>query len=120
MSTTSSVVQRNTSTETDSLKVWAWSLVACSVALMVTLAAYFPTALSMVDTWWRSETFAHGFLILPISGYLLWRQRGTLASLSPRPCWWGLVVVAAAGFGWLLAKYVDVLVVQRAGAARSV
>ena len=54
----------------------------------------------MVGIWWRSETFAHGFLVLPISLWLVWRQRGELAVALRRDC---AGLGAAAGAGGRLA-----------------
>ncbi len=67
----------------------------------------------MAATWHRSETFAHGFLILPTSFYLIWSRRRRIAPMIPAPNLWGLLVLTLLGFGWLLAKIIDVLVVQQ-------
>lgn len=57
----------------------------------------------MIAIWDRSETFAHGYLIVPLTLYLLWRDRDALAALAPRPFLPALLGVAAAGIVWLLA-----------------
>ena len=44
-------------------------------ALFWLLAWYGNTVHSMVAIWERSETFAHGFAIVPISAWLIWRRR---------------------------------------------
>lgn len=58
----------------------------------------------MVATWVRSNTFAHGFFIAPLSLWLIWRARAELARFPPRPSWWALAPMAVAGFGWLLGE----------------
>ena len=58
----------------------------------------------MVAIWVRSETFAHGFVVAPISLWLIWRMRDRLRPLEPRPSWLALPLIAAAGFGWLLGE----------------
>ena len=68
------------------------------------VAAYFDTAAGMVAIWARSETFAHGFVVAPISLWLIWRIRDRLRLLEPRPSWLALPLIAAAGFGWLLGQ----------------
>ena len=52
-------------------------------AVLVTLACaiwvfawYWETTFSIVAIWERSETFAHGFVVVPIFAYLVWRDRG--------------------------------------------
>ena len=67
----------------------------------------------MVYIWSRSETFAHGYLILPISLWLIWTRRDLLVSVNPRPAWWVGLLLLPIGFGWLLAWLVDVAVVQQ-------
>ncbi len=84
-----------------------------SVALLVVLilacvlALYWRTTLSMVAIWTRSETFAHGFVIIPIFCYLLWRKRDALNGLVPTPCWGALIGIVAAGFAWLVGELVN-------------
>ena len=43
------------------------------------------TAAAMVEIWIRSDTFAHAFVVPPIVGWLVWRQRHELAGIEPRP-----------------------------------
>lgn len=87
------------------------ALTVCMVLAIV--AVFWRTGMSMAAIWWRSETYAHGFIIAPISIYLLWRKRDALAEAIPRPDWRGLVVLAILGLGWLIANIADVLVVQQ-------
>ncbi|MDR3369910.1 exosortase A [Rhodoferax sp.] len=77
-------------------------LVAC------TLALYRDTASAIVSIWWRSETFTHGFLVVPIVLWMVWRQRSRLSHLQPQPNVWGLVALVLLGFGWLLGDLVAV------------
>lgn len=88
-------------------------LLALGIGVTALFAFYWRTFYAMVEIWERSETFAHGFLIFPISAYLIWRRRRELARLTPRPDWRGLPVLAVIGFGWLLANVVDVRVIQQ-------
>jgi len=67
----------------------------------------------MVVIWSRSETFAHGFLILPISLWLIWNMRDRIARENPRPVWWVALLLLPLGLGWLLAWLVDVAVLQQ-------
>ncbi|WP_022948482.1 exosortase A [Methylohalobius crimeensis] len=92
---------------------WRIPLLALGIGVTVLFAFYWRTFYAMVEIWERSETFAHGFLIFPISAYLIWRRRRELGGLTPRPDWRGLPVLAVLGFGWLLANVVDVRVVQQ-------
>ncbi|MDP3419519.1 MAG: exosortase A [Thiobacillus sp.] len=81
--------------------------------LLALFALFWPTFFSMVEIWERSETFTHGYLIFPISAWLIWRQRHELARIAPRPDLAGLILLAAAGAGWLLADAGSVNVVAQ-------
>ncbi|MHB8493954.1 MAG: exosortase A [Casimicrobiaceae bacterium] len=83
---------------------WRVALPALVAVLALIVAAYFDTAAGMVTIWARSETFAHGFVVAPISLWLIWRIRDRLRLLEPRPSWLVLPLIAAAGFGWLLGN----------------
>ncbi len=92
---------------------WRGALAALAVALTALFVLYWQTFRSMAAIWERSETFTHGYLIFPISLWLIWRRRARLVRLRPRPDWRALPVLALLGFGWLLANVVDVQVVQQ-------
>jgi len=76
-------------------------------------AVFWPTFYSMAQVWERSETFAHGYLIVPISAWLIWRMRDELALIQPRPDLRGLILLVVAGAGWLLADAGSVNVVAQ-------
>lgn len=87
--------------------------VALGLALLVIFAVYAETARSIVAIWNSSETFAHGYVILPISLWLIWRRRQELARIPARPFWPALLLLALCGFGWLLADLGGVQVVRQ-------
>ena len=84
-----------------------------AIFFLLALALYAGTAWSMVAIWMRSDTFAHGFLILPIALWLVWEQRVPLASAAYRATPLPLLLVIPLGFLWLLASLVDVQVVKQ-------
>jgi len=87
---------------------------ALTLGILLILAGIFwPTLFSMIEVWDRSETFTHGYLIFPISAWLIWRKRDELARIQPRPDLRGLILLAAAGAGWLLADAGSVNVVAQ-------
>ncbi|MFZ4875796.1 exosortase A [Janthinobacterium sp. Mn2066] len=82
-------------------------------ALLAIVLLYQSTFWSMLELWSRSQTFAHGFLIVPISLWLAWRQRTLLAALPPQPNLAGPLLLAALGLAWLLANAANVQVVEQ-------
>lgn len=75
---------------------------ALAFCILWILFWYRDTAMAMAGIWARSETFTHGFVVLPISLWLIWRQRQQLAALTPRPSLWILPLFACAELAWLL------------------
>ncbi|HXX84685.1 MAG TPA: exosortase A [Casimicrobiaceae bacterium] len=92
---------------------WRLALPLVVGAIVIILAIHWQTAESIVAIWARSETFAHGFLIVPIVLVLIWRQRHVLAGLRPSPDWLGLALLAGAGMVWLVAYAGEVLVIRQ-------
>lgn len=82
-------------------------------AVLVPFVAYFGTAASIVAIWQRSGTFAHGYVILPISAWLIWQRRAVLAQLPVRPCWPALAALALCGVAWSLGLLGDVSIVRQ-------
>ncbi len=89
------------------------ALAALVVSLLFWFVLYSNTLLSMVDIWWRSETFAHGFLIFPLSLYLIWLKKEDFFYIEKRPNLFFLLCLVLLVFIWGLAKSVDVTVVQQ-------
>lgn len=94
-------------------RAWRIHLGVFAVLLLATLAFFHSTYWSMVTTWWRSETFAHGFIVLPISLYLIWRKRTEVGRIAPSAKPIVLVPIAVLGLSWLLGNAADVLGVQQ-------
>lgn len=93
--------------------VWRSPVVLAGLLVLAVLALYWQTVLSMEAIWSRSETFTHGYLIAPISLFLIWQRRKILAAIAPTPDPWGLPVLVLIGVVWLLAHYASVMVIEQ-------
>ena len=95
--------------------VSGWRLALCGIAACIVgiLAIYWDTARSIVAIWASSDTFTHGYLIVPITAGLIWMKRRQVATLAPRPDYLGFVLLAGAGFAWLVAEAAQVQVLQQ-------
>lgn len=91
---------------------WRYTLVALGYCVAVT-AIFYQTAWSMVAIWWRSETFVHGFLIVPIVSWLIWTRRDQLAVIRPSPEYRVVILLVAAGLFWLFGYLMQALVIQQ-------
>lgn len=65
---------------------------------------YWGTLEAMAQIWWRSETYAHGLVVPPITLWLIWRERHRLASFQPQPTYWFFLPLACFVFCWLLGE----------------
>ncbi len=106
-------IPKSSPAQTLNAKGWRTSAPLVIGVLLAILGLFWQTAQSMVDIWWRSETFTHGFLIVPISAWLIWNKRQTLAQITPAPNRWGLLFLAGFSLLWLVAHTVDILVIQQ-------
>lgn len=65
---------------------------------------YWGSLEAMAQIWWRSETYAHGLVVPPISLWLLWRERHHLAVFQPQPTYWFALPLSFFVFCWLLGE----------------
>lgn len=93
---------------------WRGAGIAVSLLLLVVLVLYRDTSLYLAGIWnqWQSGEYAHGYLVLAISLYLVYQRRKVLSSLTPCPSIAALPAIAAAGLLWFAATLVDVLMLQ--------
>jgi exosortase A len=89
------------------------TLLLLLMLLLLPLATYWSTTTSIVTIWERSDTFAHGYLIAPITAWLVWQRRDALRAQALAPCWPALLALAGCGMVWLLATVGDVQVVRQ-------
>jgi exosortase D (VPLPA-CTERM-specific) len=66
-------------------------LIACGIAVL-----FGGVLAKLVHDWSADENYSHGFLMVPLAAYVVWRERGRLAAIPQRPSWLGLVVVAGS------------------------
>jgi exosortase A len=77
-------------------------------------ALFWQTAWSVAYIWSTSDLFGHGFLILPIVAWLIWRRTPRLLSASPRATTWGVAAMAGISVVWLLGDVAGVNLVRQA------
>ena len=97
----------------DAAVSWSFPLALVLLTIAFFIALYHGTVWSMISIWAESDTFAHGFVIFPISAFLVWRKRHELAMVQPVPVRYGPAVLVIPGFCWLLGYVSGVQVVQQ-------
>jgi hypothetical protein len=58
----------------------------------------------MAAIWWKSATFNHCLLVVPIIGWLVRQRLPELKALAPRAWAPGLALVAAGASAWLVGE----------------
>ena len=92
---------------------WVRPLIALTLAGLVTLILLRSTAISMVKIWYGSNTYSYGFVVLPITAFLVWRRKPQLRSLRPVTSFFGLALFLSFAALWALGNVADVQVIQQ-------
>lgn len=71
------------------------------------------TTASMARVWSSNETFTHGFLVLPISLWLIWMNRGRINTIQLAPDMRALYLLTPLLFGWLVVTAIDIAAVRQ-------
>src|SRR5262245_10495557 len=92
---------------------WKTATAAFSFTILVAFVAYRETLASFVHVWQNSATFAHGFLVVPISAGLVWLRRRSLGALAPRPYPIALLMLPLLGLSWFVGHATDTFLVEQ-------
>jgi exosortase len=79
-------------------RAWWWALGAAAAVLAL---AYAPNLVALGHIWSNDDNYQHGFLVIPIALYILWRGLTEPSRWEPDPAlgtapWWGWGLLAAA------------------------
>ncbi len=94
-------------------RLWVWPLLGLALAGVVTFVLLRSTVSSMVTIWYGSNTYSYGFVIAPISAFLVWRRRAQLKVLHPHPSLIGLALVLFFAVIWVAGNVADVQIAQQ-------
>jgi exosortase A len=89
-----------------------WAVIWFAFLLLVLCGASYDTLSAMIDTWSNTTTYNHGFLILPISLYLIWMRRRELPGLVLKQEPLALIPLAGAAALWLVSAAAEVVTSQ--------
>ncbi len=81
--------------------------------ILIVPALFYQTTLAMAEVWRVNETFTHGFLIFPITFWLIWGEKDNLSKLYPAPEPLVLIVTFLISCLWLISALIDVKVVMQ-------
>jgi exosortase len=67
-----------------------------AVLAAIFLAIYFPVLEGLVQDWLVDGNYSHGFLIIPISAFIVWRKRHRLKEIPIETSNWGLLLLGGS------------------------
>lgn len=84
------------------------------ILFLIAVLIYLPVLGDLIADWYEDSNYSHGFLIIPVSVWLIWRQRKELASVPVRTSNWGfagilialaIFIVGTAGAEYFTARF---------------
>ena len=73
------------------------------------ILAFFPVWKKLVLSWYSSDQYSHGFFIIPITLYIIWKKKDILVKTPIRPSWWGMALVVFSLLLYLFAHFAEIL-----------
>jgi exosortase A len=95
--------------------LWRPHLLVLGAASASLLLLFHRDAADMVEIWWRSATFNHCFLILPLIAWLVLQRLPELKRMAPAAWAPGLGLTALGGLAWLLGEAGSIALFRHAG-----
>ena len=94
-------------------KEWAWTLLLLCCGTGLLLWTFWETVTATVSVWDKSDSFGHGYFIVPIVAFVFYRLRHRLLRQRPVSNPWALAVIA----GWLavmmLGELANLMIVKQ-------
>jgi exosortase len=70
---------------------------------VILVACYAPVLKALVHQWNFDPDMGHGFFVPVIAGFIVWQRRKELMAITPKPNWWGLLLVLWGGVQLVIA-----------------
>ena len=70
-----------------------WQILVLVAAFLI---LYLPILIDLVSDWYHDPNYGHGFLIIPVSAWLIWKKRAVLKTIPLETGKWGLPVTIAS------------------------
>jgi exosortase len=86
-----------------------FSMVLMGLFTLVFAVVFFQTWQSLINAWSSSDDYSHGFLIVPLSLYIVWGKREELQRVKNKPSWVAFPLVLIALTLYLLAQFAEIV-----------
>jgi exosortase len=72
------------------------------ITSLLLIACYGPLLAGLARQWATDSDMSHGFLVLPVVAFVVWRRRAELAAIQPQTNWWGFAIAVWGAVQMLL------------------
>ena len=79
-----------------------------ATALVIFILTFYPVLKSLILTWYNNEDYSHGFLIIPISLYIIWEKRHILAQVPRKASQLGLIFIILSLLIYVFAQIMEI------------
>ncbi len=93
--------------------IWQKAIASVFATVAFLLFIYRDAAEYTVKTWMDNGTYTHGFLIFPISIWLIWRKRKVLSAYTPVPSYRGIIAIILSALLWQIGHQAGAMVVEQ-------
>jgi len=80
-----------------------------ALLLLSFIIAFYPVWKRLVLTWYSSEENSHGFFIVPLVCFIIWKKWQTLRDIKIKPSLWGLPIAIFSLLTYLTAHFAEIL-----------
>ncbi|SPD74996.1 Exopolysaccharide synthesis membrane protein H (Exosortase) [uncultured Desulfobacterium sp.] len=70
--------------------------------------AFYPAWKNLILAWSSSDEYSHGFLMVPVALYIVWRKKAKLVSMKIQPSNWGLAFIIFSLSCYLFAYFAEI------------
>ena len=93
----------------DRHQVSGYSIFLIAILMASFILAFFPVWKRLVLTWYSSDDYSHGFFIIPLCFYIIWRKKEVLAEIPIRSSLWGLALFIFSLLLYLFAHLAEIM-----------
>ncbi|HFD11984.1 MAG TPA: exosortase A [Crenotrichaceae bacterium] len=93
--------------------LWKSLLPYLVVSFLLLSIIYWQTLFSMVSTWWHIGTYTHGFVIFPVSLWIIWLLKDSIIRSAPEPTPKAIIALFILSLIWLIANLGGLIGIQQ-------
>ena len=93
-------------------KEWRDAVLLLIIAF-IALAVLFRQTFAGMISLWQYGAYSHGYLIFPISAFLIWRRRDVLSCVQPSASFLAVLAAAGLAFVWIVGELANANLIRQ-------